>query len=265
MIPREDDVQALFAFAEELIRRVGDEALSFYGKGKTQHKFDEDLVTEAELHLANFFQQRVQERFPEHTLYNSNSKEDAYSHGEKRYLWIFDPIDGVANFQAGIPIWGMSLALMENFWPILGLFHMPATHDLFHAQAGQKAYWGEMEIRVAPHTHLNDESLLLTDSRFHQRYHTQFPGKIRSLGCTGAHICYVAMGRADGAVIANRSFQDLAAVRVIIESAGGKIYTLDGTSFDLSDYLDGEKIHQPLLVGAPAISSQIRSCIQETC
>ena len=62
---------------------------------------------------------------------------------EERYLWIFDPFDGVANFQAGIPVWGLSLALLENFWPILGAFYMPVTGDLFHAVAGQKRLSGQ--------------------------------------------------------------------------------------------------------------------------
>jgi myo-inositol-1(or 4)-monophosphatase len=116
---------------------------------------------------------------------------------------------------------------------------------------------------VSPQETINDESLLLTYSRFHQHYHSTFPGKIRDLGCTTAHICYVAMGRAEAAVIANESYQDLAAARVIIEAAGGKISKMDGSEFLLDDYLDGEKIEDHLLVGAPKIYSQVCDYLQE--
>jgi len=256
-------INVLNRFATDVIQRSGQEALAYYGKGKSDLKFDEGLVTEAELHLVDFFQEQIHAHFPDHRLFTNHQVETEYSHEGKRYLWIFDPIDGADNFQTGIPIWGMSLALLENFWPILGLFYMPATGDLFHAIAEQKAYRGPDIITASAHETVDDESLLLTYSRFHQRYRAGFPGKIRNLGCTAAHICYVAMGRADAAVIANESFRDLAAARVIIEAAGGKFFKMDGSEFFLNDHLDGQKIGEPLLVTATEKLSPVLKCIQK--
>ena len=105
------------------------------------------MVTEADLRLADYFQEKLNERFPDHHLFKYDQLNEKYSHEGKRYLWIFDPIEGVANYQAGIPIWGMSVALLDNFWPILGVFYMPATGDIFHARAGQDAFWGKKKIR----------------------------------------------------------------------------------------------------------------------
>ena len=82
------------------------------------------------------------------------------------------------------------------------------------------------------------------------------------MGCTTAHLCYVAMGRAEAALIANESYQDLAAARVIVEAAGGKIYKLDGSEFFLNDYLDGQRIDESLMVTAPAICSQVCETIR---
>ncbi len=237
-------------FSVDLVQEAGKEALNYYGKGRTRTVFDQSLVTEAELRLNNFFQDQLSHQFPDHLAFSSSQIRDEYSHDEKRYLWIFDPIDGVDNFQAGIPIWGMSLALLENFWPILGIFYMPATGDLFHAQADKKAFWGQREISANAKENVDDESLLLTFSRFHQQYHCDFPGKIRNLGCTAAHICYVAKGRADAAIIANESYQDLAATRVIIEAAGGKICKMDGSRFHLSDYMEKGRIDEHLIVAS---------------
>jgi len=257
------EIEDLTQFAMEVIRRSGDEALSYYGKGNPRVKFDEQLVTEAELQLINFFQNERQSNVPEHQLFMNNPENKSYTHGEKSYLWIYDPIDGIANFQAGIPIWGISLALLENFWPIFGVFYMPATGDLFYARAGEKAFRGDEEICVSPQENINDESLLLTYSRFHHHYHSTFPGKIRDLGCTVAHICYVAMGRAEAAVIANETYQDLAAARIIIEAAGGKIYKMDGNEFFLNEYLDGKRIEDHLLVTARDNYSQVRKYLKE--
>ncbi len=244
-------------FSVDLVKQAGDEALNYYGKGRTRAVFDQNLVTEAELRLSNYFQEELSHQFPDHLAFSSSQIRSDYSHDEKRYLWIFDPIDGVDNFQAGIPIWGISLALLENFWPVLGVFYMPATGDLFHAQADKNAYWRDQIIHVNSKGNVDDESLLLTFSRFHQQYQSEFPGKIRNMGCTAAHICYVAKGRADAAIIANESYQDLAATRVIIEAAGGKICKMDGTKFHLSDYMERGRIDEHLLVASPKNIDQV--------
>ena len=264
MASKSQGIEDLTQFAMEVIRRSGEEALSYYGKGKFNLKFDDELITEAELHLTEFYQDQLHAHFPEHQVFEGKQENKGYTHEGKRYVWIYDALDGVANFQAGIPIWGISLALLENFWPILGMFYMPATGDLFQAQAGGKAFWGNKEIRVSAQEDINDESLLLIYSRFHQHYHSTFPGKIRDLGCTSAHICYVATGRAEAAVIANESYRDLAAARVILEAAGGKIYKMDGSEFLLDEYIDGQRIDDHLLVVAPEIYSQVHNYLQET-
>jgi len=133
----------------------------------------------------------------------------------------------------------------------------------FHARAGKEAFRDDKLIRVSSQKDINDESILLTYSRFHHHYHSRFPGKIRNLGCATAHICYVAMGRADAAVITNESYQGLAAARIIIESAGGKIFKMDGSDFYLNEYLNGQKIDEHLLVVAPDNFSQVLKTLKE--
>jgi len=263
MTSKSADIEDLAAFATEVIRQSGQEALRFYGKGKPDVKFDDDLVTDAELVLTDLFQRHLKARFSEHLLFQYDQKNKGYSHEGERYIWIFNPLDGVANFQAGIPIWGTSLALLDNFWPILGLFYMPVTGDLFHARAGHTAFRCEEEIHISSQGSINDESLLLTHSRFHQYYHSTFPGKIRDLGCTSAHVCYVAMGRAEAAIITHESYQDLAAAQVIAEAAGAKIFNMDESEFSLGDYLDGNRIDDHLLIVSADMHVQILSYLQE--
>jgi len=262
-VPKNYDIEDLTQFAMEAIRNTGERALSYYGQGDSSVKFDERLVTEAELHLTDYFQDQLYAQFSEHQLFRNIQEDRGYTHEGKRYLWVFDTLDGVANFQAGIPIWGISLALLENSWPIFGIFYMPATGDLFHAQAGKEAFLGKEKISVSAQANINDESLLLTYSRFHHHYRTTFPGKIRDFGCTVAHICYVAMGRAEAALIAKESYQNLAAARVIIEAAGGKSFKMDGSELFLNEYLDGQRIDDNLLVVASDNFSQVRNCLQE--
>lgn len=263
-MPKEQSlgIEALTAFAIDAIRGAGQIALESFSKGGGETKFNEDLITRAELQISRHFRQRLDQSYPDHQLFTSRTLDTTYTHDSRRYLWIFDPIDGVDNYQAGIPIWGMSLALFENFWPVCGAFYMPATGDLFHAQAGGDAFWGKQTIRIAEDRTIDDESLMFTFSRFHRYYASQFPGKVRNLGCTGAHLCYVAMGRADVAITANETFQDLAATRVIVEAAGGRFFKTNGEKFYLNDYLNGERIEEHLLVTAPGNCQVVLDCLE---
>lgn len=260
------NVERLMQFAMYVVKNAGERALSFYSKSDPRIRFDESLITETELHLTQFLENQLYSYFPEHQIFsrmsNNMDENNNYSHEENRYMWVFDALDGVANFQAGIPIWGISIALVENFWPVFSVFYMPVVDNLFHAQAGHSAFRGNHETHVTTIDNINDESLLLTFSRFHQHYHPAFPGKIRNLGSTSAHICYVAAGCADGAVIANETYQGLAAAHIIIEAAGGKIYKTDGGEFVLNEYFNGESIQEHLLVTSPQLHAQINSSLQ---
>ncbi|MGD9274227.1 MAG: hypothetical protein PVI65_07655, partial [Desulfobacterales bacterium] len=60
----------------------------------------------------------------------------------------------------------------------------------------------------------------------------------------------------------NESFQDLAAARVIIESAGGRFCKIDGSDFFLNDYLGGHKIEEHLLATSAELLPQIRACLK---
>jgi myo-inositol-1(or 4)-monophosphatase len=257
------EIEDLTQFAMAIVRRAGDEALRYYGKGNPEMKFDAELVTEAELRLVDLFKTELHARFPEHGVFGEELPTEDYVHGQKGYLWIYDALDGVANFQAGIPIWGISLALLENFWPVFGVFYMPVTGDLFHAQPGQKAYWGEEEIHIPTDGEISNESVLLTYSRFHNHYRSSFPGKIRNLGSTGAHVCYVARGRAEAALLANVSYRDLAAAQIILTAAGGRIYRMDGRDFHLSEYLQGQRIEEHLIAVPQTTYPSIRMYLQE--
>lgn len=256
-------IEELQSFALDFIRKAGDEALEFYGRGAPQLKFDESLVTKVELHLNQLFQKALQARFPDHHSFDGQSPDDAYTHEAKRYVWIFDPLDGMSNFMAGIPVWGMSIALIDNKWPVLGAFYMPATGDLFHAVAGQEAFRGTQAIHVSSQETISDESVLLTFSRFHQSYQNAFPGKLLNLGCTCAHICYVAMGFAEAALIANESYRNLAAVRVIVEAAGGHFMRLDGTKFPIAEYLEGQSADLDLLALPTSLFAQVNRCLKK--
>ncbi len=258
-----EKIDDLLKFAIDVVHHCGEKALSFYGKGQKDVKFDEGLVTEAELQLREFFQDQLFARFPDHKVYKTDRGDDGYTHGAKRYLWIYDPLDGVANFQAGIPVWGTSVALFENYWPVFGIFHLPVTGDLFHARAGHKAMWGQKQIHVSSQEMINDESLLLTYSRFHQRYQCSFPGKIRSLGSAVYHGLFTASPTTAGVLQGSVYLWDAAAILAINKAWGIKVGKLDGTPAKIDLWEEKNKaIKVPLLFSAPENFEKVASTIR---
>jgi myo-inositol-1(or 4)-monophosphatase len=249
-------------FAENLAKQTGELALRYYGRGDPHLKFDESLVTEAELTIREFIRSSISEHYPEHHLMGEGDDQRAYGHGERGFQWIADPMDGSANFQAGIPIWGVSLALFNNFWPILGVFYMPVTADLYKALAGRKLIANDKIITLEPEAVANNESVLLTYSRFHSEFGSTFPGKIRTFGCTAAHLGYVASSRAEAALLKYVHIWDIAAGLILLEAAGGEIRYLDGGKFHLNDYLDSQKVDQPLLAAPAGEHSMISQYLQ---
>jgi myo-inositol-1(or 4)-monophosphatase len=264
MTAQEYDAKELIRFAVDTVQQAGELALRYYGKGNPEIKFDEELVTEAELNLSDFFRNQLRAKFPEHRIFGEETMAVGYTHDAGGHVWVFDRLDGVANFQAGIPVWGISMALLENFWPVLGVFYMPVTRDLFYAQAGEQAFHGDRKLSIPDQPEINNESLLFTYSRFNNHYRTSFPGKIRNLGCTAAHICYVALGRAEAALMGHVSYQDLAAAQIILEAAGGEIRKVDGDKFQLNEHLDGGRIEDHLMAARKGKHEELRHYLKES-
>ena len=82
-------VEDLTGFAMDVIHNAGERALNFYGKGQRQIKFDEGLVTEAELQLTELFEEKLHSRFPDHHLFKDTFESQDYSH-IPRHLIIGD-------------------------------------------------------------------------------------------------------------------------------------------------------------------------------
>ncbi|MGC8718613.1 MAG: inositol monophosphatase family protein [Thermodesulforhabdaceae bacterium] len=262
---KELDIEVLKKFITETLREAGRVALEGYGQGRLDKKFDEEIVTTFEVKIENFVRSEIEKAFPGHRIFGDGAGNTSdYRHDVGKYLWVFDALDGVANYQAGIPMWGMSCAVMENFWPIVGAYFMPSTGDMWLAVGGGPMYFNGKERKIVETEPTNNESLLFTYSRFHDHFQTTFPGKIRNLGCTGAHICYVAQGRADGAVIHNVAFRDMVAPMLILESAGGGVEYFDGGKFHINEYADGRRIRDFLLIAPRGFHDQLREYLKRT-
>lgn len=157
---------------------------------------------------------------------------------EEEYAWIIDPLDGTTNYLHGLPLFAISIALVRNKKPILGVVHNVVPNECFHSIGNGKAYCNDTEIRVSAISSLN-ESLLATGFPY---YHLDkrdvyldiikdFLAKthgIRRLGSAAIDLAYVACGRLEGFFEYNLNAWDVAAGTFILEQAGGKVTDFKG-------------------------------------
>lgn len=241
------ELATLKEFVENTLRKSGSLLKEWFGKSKTDIKFDEDLVTQAENLAWELVSTKIKGSFEGHVFLRELNREDLDEDTPHRFIWIVDSLDGVASFQAGMPVWGSSIALFEKFWPVLAWLYLPVTDELYSAYAAREALLNDRPIHCRRNAEIDNESLVLVYSRFHLDFVTDFPGKLRNFGSSAGHMAYVAKGSADACLIKNVNVQDLAAGSIILEAAGGEIRFMNGDRFHVGDYLSGAKVDGPLL------------------
>ncbi len=246
------ELNELVTFAKALARGGGAIAMSCYGRARPTFKYDETLVTEADIAVQDYIREEIAAAYPHHHFLGEEGVQDESYTIPEEPLWVVDPVDGTAAFSAAMPIWGVAISLFDNGVPVLGVYYQPVTEELYSAVKGGPAYLNDVRIQARKNDDIDNQSLLLTYSRFHQDYNTSFPGKVRSLGSSIAHIVYTARGAAWGALLYNVHVWDVAAGLVILESAGGAIRTLDNKEWDITTALTspGGKIDVPILAAA---------------
>jgi myo-inositol-1(or 4)-monophosphatase len=157
---------------------------------------------------------------------------------QQEYNWVIDPLDGTTNFLHGLQIYSVSVALIRNGKPIVGVVYHVGRDECFYATENGNAYCNENVIRVSG-INLLSESLLATGFPY---YHfnkqdvyldiiKEFLSKshgIRRLGSAAIDLTYVACGRLEGFFEYNLNAWDIAAGVLIVQRAGGKISDFQG-------------------------------------
>ena len=146
------------------------------------------------------------------------------------FYWVIDPLDGTSNFLRGIPISCVSIALMRNLNPILGVIYDFNHDDLYFGHQESRAFLNQREIRVSNYSSKN-ESTLVTGIPAKQHYSDdEFKNmiddfqnwkKIRMIGSAAMASIYVAAGKAETYKENGIFLWDIAAGAAIVNAAGG--------------------------------------------
>ena len=138
----------------------------------------------------------------------------------KNIFWVIDPIDGTTNFLHGIPHFAISVALQKDGEIISGLIFDPIKNEIFYAEKNNGSFFNNNRVRVSNKSNI-EECLFATNSDGIKSLHPKL--NLRNTGCAALDLAYVGCGRFDGYFHNQINLWDIAAGKIIIEEAGGKV------------------------------------------
>ncbi len=246
------------------VSMAGELALARFHHVRTSLKADDEIVTDADREIEAFLVQRLQEACPADQILGEELGERGATRDR---LWAIDPIDGTRAFASGLPIWGISVGLVElcpqTRWyrPTRGVFYLPVLHEWYAVDAIGAAQWNQDELSPLHLDRWDHNSFICVPSDAHRRYDIRFPGIARSLGSTAAHMLYAARGTAVGALLGQPKLWDIAAAWAILERVGGVMQYLSGAPVEIEPLLDGRKAVEPIVCASGALIEPLRRCI----
>ena len=195
---------------------------------KTVFTSKRDIKLEADICSENLIKEIISSKsiYPilaEETGKSQENLDDIY--------WVVDPLDGTANYARGLPLCCVSIALMRNMDPLLGIVYDFNSKDLYEGHINGDAKLNNNLIKVSDinnssngilvtglpnKTDYSDKALLRMVKDFQQWK------KVRMIGSAAIASCYVASAKADVYKEFGTYLWDVAAGAAIVNAAGGK-------------------------------------------
>jgi histidinol-phosphatase len=216
----------------EAARAGGAVAVEHYRRGfSVSLKADRSPVTEADQEAEKAIAGVLRARCPDHGVLGEEHGES----GSRERRFIIDPIDGTRNFVRRIPTWAVLIGLEEHGVVTAGVVFQPVTGVLHTAWRGQGAWRDGERIRVSAVDALERALVVHSSVNFLKRS-PYWDGFLRlsdrtqvqrGFGDFSAYL-WVAEGQGEIALSTTVKAWDLAALKVLVEEAGGRLTDLDG-------------------------------------
>jgi myo-inositol-1(or 4)-monophosphatase len=223
----------LLNFAIDAARDAGALLMQRLGVAKVTNKGDIDLVTEGDLASEKLIIERIRSYYPQHGILAEESGEAELSGGRSsEWKWIIDPLDGTTNYAHSYPCFCVSIALEHAGVLEVGVVYDPVRDEMFAAERGNGATLNDRKIRVSSVEELQ-QAMVCTGFPYNVRERPDFTRDfanftmaaqaVRRDGSAALDLAYVACGRFDGFWEDGLSPWDIAAGKLLIEEARGKV------------------------------------------
>jgi myo-inositol-1(or 4)-monophosphatase len=169
------------------------------------------------------------QEFPQHALYG---EEGMVGDQTSAHQWVVDPLDGTVNYFYRIPHFCVSIALRFKGEIVVGVIYDPMRDEMWSGQKGEKPTLNGMHFHVSDRADLAEAVISVGLSKTSAMIDTNLPllqqmihqvRKCRVLGSAALDMAYVACGRFDAYIEQGISLWDIAAGKILIETAGGSV------------------------------------------
>lgn len=248
----------ILQIVEDIIRQAG--AIVMEGYGNVRHIHQKgviDLVTEFDKRSEELIISSIQQEFPDHAIL---AEESGHNKTVSEYQWVIDPLDGTTNFSHGIPVFSVSIGLLKNNSPVVGVVYDPFHNEMFSAELGHGATLNHRPIHVSSRMDLGQAAIstgfpydLRTNPQNNFAQFIQFQLRtqtVRHLASAALDCAWTAMGRLDGYWEFGVKPWDIGAGALIVREAGGRVTSVDGDEDFLSDetiVVSNNLIHEQIL------------------
>ncbi len=228
----------------EIVKEAGEILKDgYFSKKDVTFKATKDMVTKYDVAVENFLKKRFLEEFKD---FNVIAEESDNSNLEFNNSIIVDPIDGTTNFVNKVPHTCISVGVYKDKKPFIGVVYNPILNELYTAVVGEGAYLNDEKIQVSDENEFQ-KSLLSTGFPYSNATNQDDLNDvikkmkdilprcqdIRRLGSAAIDLCFVARGTYEGYYEMNLKAWDVSAGLIILQEAGGKVTTLDGSEYTL--------------------------------
>lgn len=220
-------------FAKDIAKHAGEVMLKYFNQNNgASYKGDKTIVTLADTEINSYLIKMVKEKYPSHSV---DGEEEQF--GKSDYVWVCDPVDGTAMYARHIPVAVFSLALVVDGEPMVGLVYDPFTDNLYTAIKGKGAFKNNKKIEVNDILFDDMRSVSNFDMWSNADYNLyDFIKEIGkrtyfvSIGSVIRACMCVASGEFNFAIFPGTKHKncDIAAAKVIVEEAGGKVTNIFG-------------------------------------
>jgi myo-inositol-1(or 4)-monophosphatase len=224
------DISAFLGFADRLADAARGAILPHFRAGaacdnKSAHAFDP--VTEADRAAERLMREMIARVFPEHGVFGEEFERTPSRSG---YEWVIDPIDGTRAFIAGLPTWGVLIALAYEGEPILGLMDQPYLDERYRGwrDGADAIVRGERRaLKTRDCTRLSDAVLSTTSPDLFGGAEAEAFARARGRAklTRYGYDCYayamIAAGHMDCVIESGLKPFDIQALIPILEGAGG--------------------------------------------
>jgi myo-inositol-1(or 4)-monophosphatase len=253
-------LEARLAHAEAVAREAGAMALDYFKRRETlviETKRDpQDVVSIADREVENLIRGRFNQAYPDDGVLGEEYGLEA---GTSGFTWVVDPIDGTSPFINGMPNWCISIALLHDGVPVVGVICAPCHDELYAAALGLGATLNGKTLRLDPTRTIRNS---VTGIGANNYVTPAFVGKmVESLLAAGGNfirngsgalmLAYVAAGRLVGYYEPYMHAWDCLAGYCLVKEAGGwyQSFPTEG---------DGLTKGAPVLAAAPGAIHDLR-------